>query len=119
MGDASRSKNVIAGMRLEGLIADLKDVLTLENQPRLILSLVDVQPDAGSRIVGGFDQSVSTACLLAAGHKRLPAVAHSGFFAAQVRHESRKQQGIHIHPHERSKDRKTCKEVISPAVVGT
>jgi len=48
------SKHIVARMRLEGAIADLKDVFSRKNEPCLILTLVDVQADARRWIVRGF-----------------------------------------------------------------
>jgi hypothetical protein len=43
VGHTSPSKYVIARMRAEGLTTNLKRVFALKNEPRLILSLVNVQ----------------------------------------------------------------------------
>ena len=70
MGHTPWSKHVVARMRLEGAIADLKEhIFFPKNEPCLIFMLVDVQADARRWIVGGFDQSVSTSRLLASCYK--------------------------------------------------
>ena len=43
MGHTSRSKYVIARMRAQGLTTNLKRAFALKNEPRLMLSLVNVQ----------------------------------------------------------------------------
>jgi hypothetical protein len=52
-------------MRAEGLTTNLKGVFALKNEPRLILSLVNLQANAGRRIIGRFDQGISAASLFA------------------------------------------------------
>jgi hypothetical protein len=76
-------------MCVEGLIPDLKDELSLQNEPSLIFPLVDMQADAGRRIIRGFDESVRSAGLLSNRHKRYPTTAHLDSLTVEVWYESR------------------------------
>ena len=84
MRHTSRSKHVVSRMCAEGLIPDLKDELSLQNEPSLFFPLVDMQADAGSRIIRCLDQSVGSACLLSNRHKRYPTTAHFDSFTVEV-----------------------------------
>ena len=64
VGHLARSKDIITWTRTERLTTNLKRVLPFQNEPCFILPLVNVQPDASRRIVGGLDQCISPASLL-------------------------------------------------------
>jgi len=80
------SKDVIAGMRRERLIAHLNYVFPFQDEPCLILALVNVQRNPGRRIIGGLNQRVCSTSLLAFGNKPKPTVRRLSFFSGEVRH---------------------------------
>jgi len=59
--------------------ADLKRILAFENKPSLILAFVNVQRNAGGRLVCGFDQGVASSGLLADSQKCEPTATHMNF----------------------------------------
>ena len=83
-------KYIIARGCTQGLAANLKGIFPLQNKPRLILALANVQPNARSWILCGLNQCVGSTRLLADRQEREPAALHYDMLSAEVVYRSGK-----------------------------
>jgi len=97
VGYVSRTKYIITGARLENAIADLKRTLAFENKPSLILAFVNVQRNAGGRLVLRF-RSRRSLLRFARRQPEMRANRHAHeFLASELRKKSRDADTCRVH----------------------